>query len=96
MVLRKMVNISWKKKLPNERVLQMAGENRSLLYTIQRRKIEHFGHVIRHNEMPRVIKEGKVEGTKGKGRQGKMYLVDICIWTKQKKKNVTIRKYKEG
>ena len=51
---------------------------------------------MRHNEMLRVIMEGKVEGTKGKGRQGKMYLVDICIWTKQKKKNVTIRKYKDG
>ena len=86
-----MVNISWKKKLANESVLQMAGENRRLLYTIQRRKIEHFGHVMSQNEM-----EGKVEGTKGKGRQGKMYLVDICIWTKQKKKNVTFRKYKDG
>ena len=80
MVLRKMVNISWKKKLANERVLQMAGENRRLLYTIQRRKIEHFGHVMRHNEMLRVIMEGKVEGTKGKGRQRKMYVVDICIY----------------
>ena len=91
-----MVNNSWKKTLANERVLEMASENRRLLYTIQRRKIEHFGHVMRHNEMLRVITEGKVEGTKGKGRQRKMYLVYICIWTKQKKKNVTIRKYKVG
>ena len=46
-----MLNISWKKKLTNEKVLQMAGENRrlfALLYTIQRRKIEYFGHVMRH------------------------------------------------
>ena len=86
MVLRKMVNISWKKKLANERVLQMAGENRRLLYTIQRRKIEHFGHVMRHNEMPRVIVEGKVEETKDKGRQGKMYLVYICIIMDKAKK----------
>ena len=36
-----MLNIGWKKKLANERVLQMAGENRRLLYTIQGRKIEY-------------------------------------------------------
>ena len=87
-----MLNISWKKKLTNERV-----ENRRLLYTIQRRKMEHFGHVMRHNELLRVIVEGKVEGTKAKRRQRKLYLDDICTWTWQseKEEHVIIRKHKD-
>ena len=51
---------------------------------------------MRHNELLRVVMEGKVEGTKARGRQRKMYLNDICTWTNQKKKNVIIRTYKDG
>ena len=53
---------------------------------------------MRHDELLSVIIEGKVERTKGRGRQRKMYLPvdDICTWTNQEKKNVTIRKYKDG
>ena len=91
-----MLNISRKKTLANERVLQMAGENRTLPYSIQRRKIEYLGHVMRHNELVKVIMQEKVEGTKAIGRQRKKYLDDICTWTNQNKKNVTIRKCKEG
>ena len=74
---RRMLNISWKKKLTNERVFQMAGENRRLLYTIQRRKKGYFGHVMRHNELLRVIMEGKVEGTKPRGGQRKILLGSV-------------------
>ena len=42
----------------------------------------------------RKSQKGKVEGTKARGRQKKMYLDDIYTWTNQKKKNVIIRKYK--
>ena len=51
---------------------------------------------MRHDELIRVIMEGKVEGTKARGRQRKMYLDYICTWTNQEKKNVTIGKYKNG
>ena len=51
---------------------------------------------MRHDELLSVIMEGKVERTKARGRQRKMYLDDICKWTNQEKKNVTIRKYKDG
>ena len=91
-----MLNISRKKTLTNERELQIAGENRRLSYTIQRRKIEYFGHVMRHNELINVIMEEKVEGTKAMRPQRKKYLDDICTWTNQNKENVTIRKFKDG
>ena len=51
---------------------------------------------MRHDELIRVIMEGKVEGTKARGRQREIYLDYICTWTNQEKKNVTIRKYKNG
>ena len=51
---------------------------------------------MRHDELISVIMEGKVERTKARGRQRKMYLDDNCTWTNQEKKNVTIRKYKDG
>ena len=58
--------------------------------------MEYFGHVMSHEKLLRVIMLGKVEGTKARGRQRKMYLDNICTWTNQEKKNVTIRKYKDG
>ena len=86
-----MLNIAAKRRSPMRECC-----NRRLLYTIQRKNIEYFGHVMRHDELIRVIMEGKFEGTKARGRQRKIYLDYICTWTNQEKKNVTIRKYKNG
>ena len=61
-----MVNISWKKKLAKEGVLQMDGENRRSFYTSREGKYNIFVNVMRLNELPRVIIEGKVEGKKVK------------------------------
>ena len=72
--LRRMLNISWKKKLTNERVLQTAAKNRRLLYTIQKRKMEYFGYDMRHDELLTVIMERKVDLTKARGKQRILYI----------------------
>ena len=74
----------------------MAGENRRLLYMIQRRKLQYFGQVMKHSELLRVIMKGIGEGTKARGLQRKMNLDDICTRTNQKKENLIIRKCKDG
>ena len=66
---RRMFNISWKRKISNEEVLKKANETRRLLNIVKRRKIEYFGHILRHNEMLRVMVEGKINGVKVRGRQ---------------------------
>ena len=42
--LRRMGKVSWKEKMRNEDVLKKICVERSLLYTIKKRKMKFFGH----------------------------------------------------
>ena len=46
-VWRRMERVSWKDNKPNEEVLKLVGENRSLLTTVVMRKKNWIGHVLR-------------------------------------------------
>ena len=45
--LRRMMRISWVKKMTNERVMELANTKRNLLTTIRKRQIEFIGHIVR-------------------------------------------------
>jgi hypothetical protein len=67
-----------------------AGQKRSLLKTIQKRKTAYCGHMIRGAkfELQRLILEGKIKGKKGRGRPRKKWLDDIKKWTNLKSEEI--------
>ena len=55
---RKMMKISWRDKKTNEVVLKLADERLYIVPTIKKRKITYFGHMIRRNNIHRLLLEG--------------------------------------
>ncbi len=90
-VWRRLKKVSWKEKITNEAVLEMVEERKSLINTIQNRQRNWIGHVLRGDSLLRDVIEGRMEGTKGKGRP-RIMLLD---WMMDKDKNLRYRRLKE-
>ena len=67
-IYRRMLKISYQDHVTNEDVLKRMKETPHLLKEIKRRKIQYLGHIIRGNEIQKDLVEGKVEGTRKRGR----------------------------
>ena len=65
---RKMMKISWRERKTNEEVLTLADEQLYIIPTIKKRKLTYFGHMIRRNNIHRLILEGPLEGKVSRGR----------------------------
>ena len=59
-----MLRISWTKKITNEKVLELAGNKRSLMETIRKRQLSFVGHTTRENGLQRLCLEGRIESKK--------------------------------
>ena len=79
--LRRMGRISWKKKKTNEEVCKIMKYKPVLLNKIKTGKLKYFGHTKRHNQICKAILEGKVEGTRARGRQRAVWTDNIEEWT---------------
>jgi hypothetical protein len=80
--LTRMENITWTDRVKNE-VLQRVKEDRNVLHTVKRIKINWVCHIL---HMRRVI-EGKIVGTERRGRRRKQLLDDLKetrYWMKEK------------
>jgi hypothetical protein len=70
-----MVYISWADRLKNEEVLHRVKEERNIVHTIERRKANWIGHILRRNCLLKPVIEGKLEGrievTEGRGTRRK-------------------------
>ena len=70
---RRMLGITWQEKKTNEyvksQVASLDGPQEPLLAVIKRRKLTWFGHVNRHNTLPKTILQGTLEGGRKRGRQ---------------------------
>jgi hypothetical protein len=70
---RRMEKISWTESVRNEEVLHRVKEERNILHTIKRRKVNWIGHILRRNCFLKHVIEGKLEGrTAMTGRRGRM------------------------
>ena len=78
---RKMVKISWREKKTNEEFLTLAGEKLYIIPTIKKRKITYFGHMIRRNNIHRLLLEGPLEGKRSRGRPKTERMKNITEWT---------------
>ena len=71
--------------MSNEKVLGQVKEEQRILASITQRQLKFFGHIIRENNLERLVLEGKIDGSRSRGRQGKKYLDDLvvaagCLW----------------
>jgi len=78
---RRMMRISYKDHISNEKVLEMVKEKRNLLKQIKKHKIQYFGHIIRAEGFQKQLLEGKINGRRKRGRPRKSWTGDILQWT---------------
>jgi hypothetical protein len=70
----------------NEAVLHRVKEERNILHTIRRRKANWIGHILRRKCRLKHITDGKIIGTRRRGRRRKELLGDL---KKERKKEDT-------
>ena len=63
--MRRLMRISWKDRMSNERVMTSGSVRRKL---IQEQKLWYFGHLMRHDSLRRDLLERMLEGKRAKGR----------------------------
>ena len=66
---RHMFDISHTNRKTNVEVLEMSKVKQKLLRTIQERKLQYFGHLIRGKGKQKLLMEEKIEGTRCKGKE---------------------------
>jgi hypothetical protein len=72
-----MEKISWTERINNEAVLHTQQEERNILHTIRRRNANWIGYILRRNCLLKHIIEGKISGTRRRGRRRKQLLDDL-------------------
>ena len=80
-IYRRLGHISWQQKKTNEEVLRIVNGKKELLHDLARRQMKYFGHIKRHNTILRTILEGKVEGTRPRGRPRYKWTDNIKKWS---------------
>jgi hypothetical protein len=78
---RRIQKISWTDRVRNEEVLHRVKEERNILHTIKRRKVNWIGHILHRNCLLKHVIERKLEGriemTGRRGRRRKQLLDDL-------------------
>jgi hypothetical protein len=74
---RRMEKIICNDRVRNEEVLHRVNEKRNILHTVQRRKANWIGHILRRICFLKHVIEGKLEGTRRRGRRRKQLLGDL-------------------
>ena len=76
-----MTKIPWRENKTNEEVLTLADEQLYIISTIKKRKITYVGHIIRRNDIHRLLLEGSLEGKVSRGRPRMEWMTSITEWT---------------
>jgi hypothetical protein len=74
---RRMEKISWTDRVNSEAVLHRVKEESDILHKIRRRKTNWIGHILRRNCLLKHIIEGRISGTRKRGRRRKQLLDDF-------------------
>ena len=78
-IFRRMFKISHLNRKTNVEVLEMAKANQKLLRPIQEKKLQYFWHLIWGKGKQKLLMEGKIEGTRRKGKQ-RTWTCDVTDW----------------
>lgn len=81
-IYRRILKISWVKRVRNETVLQRMGKDREIINTIKKRKIEYLGHIMRNQkyQLLQLIIQGKIQGKRSAGRRRISWLKNLRTW----------------
>ena len=83
---RRLLGISWLDRKTNDfvhaQVATLAGPQVPLLAIVKKRKLSWFGHITRHNSLPKTVLQGTLEGGRRRGRQTKSWMDNIKEWTR--------------
>ena len=83
--LQKLMNISFTEHRTNDSILRsvsgMIGPFPRLLTRVKRLKLKWFGHVSRHDCYSRVFLQGRLPGSRPRGRPRRNWCDDIRKWT---------------
>ena len=90
-VYRKMKRISWTDKITNDDVLKKVNAKRYIIPSLKLRKITYFGHMIRRDNIQRLLLEGRMEGKRSRGRPRAEWIDNIREWTKMKQYNDLVK-----
>ena len=71
---RRMLRISWVAHVTNEEVLRRVGKGRELMATVRERQLRFIGHVMREDDLEKIVITGRIEGTRARGRQRIKYM----------------------
>jgi len=73
-----MENVRWADRVRNEEVLDTVQEERNIVHTVNRRKADWIGHILRRNCLLKHFIEGMIKEVKGRlGRRRKQLLNDF-------------------
>ena len=75
--LRRMLRISWVERVTNEEVLRRAGCGRKIISEITKRQLRFCGHVIRENKIENLCLTGRINGSRGRGRPRKTFIMQF-------------------
>ncbi len=70
------MKISWREKKASEEDAQLY-----VIPTIKKRNITYFDHMIRRNNIHRLLLEGPLEGKRSRGRPRTEWMTNITEWT---------------
>ena len=75
------MKIFWREKKTNEEVLKLADEQLYIIPTIKNRQITYFSHMIRRNNIHRLLLDGTLEGKINRGLPSTELMASITEWT---------------
>ena len=76
--LENLIVLTWLRLI--DKILLNLTKKKTLLRTIQERKLQYFGHLIRGKGKQKLLMEGKIEGTRRKGKQRRTWTSDVMGW----------------
>ena len=76
----RIMKVSWKEYKSNEEVLSMINSKRMLVEMIKRRKLAYFGHLVRRDDIQRLLPDGKIYGKRSRGKQQLTWADNITEW----------------
>ena len=65
---RRRLPVSWRQHKTNAWILEQLSTKPMLVKQMRKRKMKHFGHIIRHNSLEKTIIQGITAGKRGRGR----------------------------
>ena len=82
---RRLLEINYRQRKTNayvkETITILVGKYEPLLTTIKRKKLSYYGHLCRHDSLSKTVMQGRVEGTRVRGRPKKDWMANIIQWT---------------